>query len=227
MFEETTLWSPLRVLRGPRDLSPGVWQVPPGDLRIAPLDPYDSFSGYYRLLPRRYLSWRRQAEDLVGRHDLVIVRAPSPMLPLLSSAARRRGKPIVLIIAGDIEKQSSRVSGTKGLRHAINLLLVRHFVEEERRCGQQASLVYAYSDELAERHGGLNSRVRPMRTPLLSMSEIADRDDTCLEGEIRLLRVCWLHPSKGLECLLRAVAALVDQGLQVRLQIAGRERLAG
>ena len=226
-FDETTLWCPIRALREHRDLTPGVWPVMLGRLRIAPLDHYDSFLQYYRLLPRRYLAWRRQAEELIRSHDLTIVRVPSPMLPLLSRAALRLGKPLVLIIAGDLEKQSSRVAGTRGLRRAMNLPLARHFVAKERRSARRAALVYAYSDDLAGRHGGANGRVRLMRTPLLSMREIGARDDTCLGTEVRLLRVCWLQPSKGLECLLRAVAALAAQGLPVRLQIAGREKAAG
>jgi len=226
-FESTTLWSPLRVVHHPRDLSPGRWQVELGNLRIAPLDPYDSFSGYYQLLPKRYLAWRRQANRLVASHDLVIVRVPSPMLPLLSRVALRSGKPLVLIVAGDIEKQSCRVVGSHGLRHAWYLLLAKHFVAGERRSARRASLVYAYSAELAERHGGTDGRVRLMRTPLLEMSEIQEREDTCLGGQIRLLRVCWLQQSKGLECLLLAFRELLGEGLDVHLQIAGREKVPG
>jgi glycosyltransferase involved in cell wall biosynthesis len=226
-FEATTLWSPLRVLKDARDLTPGVWRVEPGRLNIASLDPYDSFSEYYRLLPKRYFAWRRRAEELASSHDVVVLRAPSPIMPILTRAALKRGKPLVFIIAGDIEKQSRRVVGSRGLRHAMYLLLAKHFVAEERRFAKRASLVYAYSDELVHRHRAANGRVKLMRTPLLGLNEIHDRDDTCSGGEVRLLRVSWLHPSKGIECLLRAFSLLVRGGLDVHLEIAGRETAPG
>jgi glycosyltransferase involved in cell wall biosynthesis len=226
-FERATLWSPVKAVEDAAALSPEAWKVDLGRLAIEPHDLYESFAGYYRLYHRRFLAWRRKALRLAGEHDVVVVRVPSPLLPILSRAARATRKPLVLIVGGDITRASCRIVGSRGLKRWAYRSLANHLVAREKRVARRAAAVYTYSPDLAERYAGVNRCVRRMRTPVLSVVEIGDRPDTCQGAEVRILRVCWLYYIKGLECLLEAVALLLAEGLNARLEIAGKERLPG
>lgn len=222
---DVTLWAPLRDARtGPH---PDSWRVDLGMLRVEPNDPYHSFAGYYRLWPRRVLAWRRRALDLIAEHDAVVLRVPSPMVSLITSRARRARKRLIFIVVGDLLGQSDRIRASRGLRRAMYSGLSRLLAWQERRCGRHAAMVYVYNRELAERHRADGRPVRRLRDPILRLADIVHRNDTCSSGEVRILRVCWLLPSKGLEYLLESVAILRARGRPVRLEIVGKERVPG
>lgn len=222
---DVTLWAPVR--SGRRVPHPDSWRVDVGPLRIEGHDLYHSFAGYYRLWPRRVLTWRRRARQLMARHDAVILRLPSPMVGLVTRGARRAGKPLVFIVAGDMLAQSDRIIASRGLKRVMYTRLTRMLARQERRLGRSAAIVYAYNAELAERHRGNDRPVHRLRDPHLSLGDLVHREDTCAGEEVRILRVCWLLPSKGVEYLLESVALLRSQGRGVRLEIVGKERTPG
>jgi hypothetical protein len=168
--EPTTLWTPVRV-GNQREPASECWPVEQGSLNIEPHDDYHSFLGYLRLRPFRGGAWKRTARRLLSSHDAVILRLPSPMLPLVAAEARLAGKPMVLMAAGDIETQSDRVMASRGLKRLAYKLIVKFLAAVEKRRGRGAALVYAYSDELAARHAGVGPRLKRFRTPHLSESD--------------------------------------------------------
>ena len=220
-----TLWAPVKRLT--RDESPAAhsWPVPLGRLQIAPYDNYDSFVQHYKLWPRRVLMWRRQADRLAADHDIVVIRHPSPMVSIAARAAKRQGKPLVMMVMSNVE-MTDRVLGGRRLTGKLYSGLAKLMVAQEVSCAKTARRVYAYSKLLAERHRHCRGRVTLMQDPLLSEKEFFMRADTCQSEEVRLLRVAWIQPLKGLEYLLQAQAMLLDHGYRVRLEIVGRERTA-
>jgi len=221
---EVTVWVPVRTASA---APAGSWPVDLGGLTVEPHDPYRSYAAYYRLWPRRVLAWRGRAARLTAAHDVVMLRLPSPMLRLITRAARRASTPLVLMVAGDSLAQSDRIQASRGLRRVLYERATRYLVGQERRCARHAAIVYAYSEELAARHRAGGAPVRRFRTPHLSVRDIVKRDDTCQAPEVRILRACWLVPSKGLECLLDAMAVLRSRGRRVRLEVVGQERGSG
>ncbi|HBH00763.1 MAG: hypothetical protein A2X36_02385 [Elusimicrobia bacterium GWA2_69_24] len=222
---QVTLWAPVR---NGRVVPTGEsWRVDLGDMRVEHHDPYARYGAYYRLWPRRVLAWRRRAARLIAAHDVVLVRLPSPMMSLVTALVNRAAKPLVLVVAGDSLAQSDRIRASRGLARLAYRWAVRWLVGQERRCARRASLVYAYSRELEERHHGSGVPVLRMRTPHLRLGDLVEREDTCGGDEVRLLRVCWLLPSKGIEPLLDAVALLRARGRRVRLEIVGKAREPG
>lgn len=221
-----TLWAPVAHLPAGRKPVPGSWKLVPGKLIIAEHDCYHSFASYYRLLPWRFPAWKKAAEALIAEHDLVAVRHPSPMVSLVASVARRLKKPMVMLLAGDVA-QSDRIVGSRGLKRWLYCCLVRFWIAEERRCCRQAVLIYAYNRALAQRHADRGKAVKFMRTPHVSLSDFRYRQDTCQGERIRLLRVSWLIPIKGLSTLLKSLRILLDRRLPVELEIAGKERENG
>lgn len=219
-----TLWAPVESREHP---VPDAWRFTPGRMRIRRHDGYHTYSGYYRRWPTRVLAWRREVRELLADHDVIVLRLPSPMAGLVSRAAKRAGVPLVTLVAGDIVRQSERVTANHGFRRMVAVALVRLLAAQEVVCCRRAALVYAYSDDLAERHDRGDGRVRRMRTPHVSERDFADRLDTCGDGVVKLLRVSWLTHSKGIDVLLRALALLVERGVPATLAVVGQERRPG
>ena len=221
-----TLLVPVVVRGSEESPLPESWRMD-NSLRIVHHDFYQTFVQYYALWLRKAWAWRRKVDDLVREHDLVVLRHPSPMIGLIGRAAARFSKPFVVLLVGDIAAQSDRILGSTGLKRALYRMVLQSLVHLEKRWCRRAALIYVYSSELATRHLDIQSKVKLMRTPHLSAEDFVYRQDTCKGEEIRLLRVCWMVPSKGLECLLRTVALLVGRGLPIRLDLVGKERVSG
>lgn len=225
--EGVTIWSPV-VMRDPKTHpSPDSWRVEQGYLKIEHHGYYNSFLSYYRLWPRFIKTWKKQANKLIQENDVIILRLPSPMNTLIAKVAREMEKPLVVMVAGNIETQSDRLIHSRGAKRLFYLGLVKLLVLKEINCSKNAALVYAYSDELALRHKGTRGSLKRIRTPHLRADDIVYRNDTCQDDEIKILRLSWLIPSKGLEYLLESIALLVAKGISARLEIVGKERFSG
>jgi len=225
--EQVTVWAPVIVREPGQPPSPENWRIAPGSFRVSENDNYSSFRGYYQLWPRRVWAWRRKADCLLEEHDAVLIRVPSPMLSLVVARARRRNRPVILFVVGDSATQSDQLIASRGLARLAYRLLVRAILQQELKAGRRAAAVYAYSGEIAQRHRRYRDTVKVMQDPHLSLKDFICRADTCQSDEVRLLRLCWLIPSKGIECLLDAVALLLRRGIRARLEVVGKERQSG
>jgi glycosyltransferase involved in cell wall biosynthesis len=105
----------------------------------------------------------------------------------------------------------------------IYSIVLKFLSLQERKCARCADMVYVYSNEIGRRLELNEEDVKLMRTPHMSMDDFKYRNDTCQSDVVRLLRVCWLMPNKGIEYLLEAAAMLVRRGLSVKLEIVGKE----
>jgi glycosyltransferase involved in cell wall biosynthesis len=219
---DVTLVAPVRSVTVPTS---DAWRLDPGALVIDHHDFYESYAGFARLWWRRRWQWARKFRRLAARHDVVLIRLPSPSLGLVMRAAGRVGTPAVLLVAGDMLAQSDRLIGSSGLRRRLYLAIMHRLVRQEVAWGRRAAAVFAYSSELAERHAG--ARVHMMRTPHLLRQDIRLRDDACTSATVRVLRVAWLIPSKGIETLIDAAARLMAKGVPISLRIVGKERVSG
>lgn len=225
--EKVTLWAPVAERRNGYRLPTGAWEVPFGKLLLEPLDPYCRFVQFYRLLLKRYFQWRHQARRLLLDHDLVYIRAPSPLGPWVTRWAGQLKRPVVTGLLLNMETQADRVIRSRGIRRLLYRTLVGGLIRQEKFCVNRSDLVYVYSRELADRHRDTKTPIRFMQDPHLRSDHFYYREDTCLSDEIRLLRLCWLIPSKGVEVLIDSVARLRTEGFPVRLEIVGKERDPG
>lgn len=222
--EQVTLLTALQVgqeTTPPPDLNGWKVDVKP-NLKIEQFDYYDSFVSYYKLWPKRFFAWKKQMESLIGKHDVVIIKLPSPVTPLVTRCIKKMRKPLVTIVRGDIEFASDRLVENKGLKKVFFQTLIRLITEQEKRCSLHSKLVYVYSDELMKRFQKSNSNIKPMSTPHLSVNDFHIREDTCPSKEIRLLRICRIVPIKGLESLFEAIVLLRDKEYKIRLEIVGQ-----
>lgn len=199
------------------------WKVDLANVRVEDSDIFGDFVSYFKLLPTRYFRWKRQIDNLVNHHDVVLFRYPNVGVGFVSKATQRFRKPFIMMINGDIEK-IDRVIGNKGLKKLFYKFVTKCLVYSEKKCAQKATVVYAYSRILAERHRRCGADIRLRMDSHLRKDNVVFRQDTCQLDEIKLLRICWVTPLKGLECLLKAMASLVRKGLKLKLEIVGSER---
>ena len=191
------------------------------NLRIEHFDFYNSFVSFYKLLPKRYFAWKKQMEDLIRQNDVVIIRFPSPAVALVTRCIKRLRKPLVCIVRGNIHLASDRLVQNKGVKKLFYQGLIRLIMLQEKKCSQISKLVYVYSKELLDRFQKNNEKVKLMLTAHVSMSDFFDRDDTCQNEEVKLLRICRLVPIKDLECLFDALVILIASKIRIKLEIVG------
>jgi len=203
------------------------WEINLGQLKIVPLEYYNSFVSFYKLLIKKRKLWKKMINQIVQEHDLILVRLPSPMVSLVAKATRLHKKPLVVFLAGDIVAQSDRIMRSNGLIRLFYKAITKVFLFQEIRACRSASRIYAYSKELLTRHKKSKNRIKLIRTPHLSQKDFVLREDTCQKDEIRLLRVCRFLPSKGIEYLIQAVRLLVDKGFNIQLELVGKDRTPG
>lgn len=226
-FADVTVLSPV-IVRPAGWVPPSdAWQVDLGRMRIEHHEYYYRWIQYLRLLPRWYWRWKRKLIHLASEHDLVVLRAPAPIGSLVAECAAIAGKPLISFMLLDIETQPTPVTQSRGLKRLLYAAVVKYLVYQERWIVRQSALVYAYSKDLLRRYQDLSVRVKYMQDPHLKAADIRLREDTCAESTVRLLRICWLMPSKGIETLLDAIAVLVQRNVPVRLDIVGQERDMG
>jgi len=226
--ERVTLWAPVDVRAAETSPPPDSWRLSLNGLRVEHHDCYRTFVEYCRLWLRRARAWRRHLGAIMDDHDVVCLWHPSPMLRMVARAASRRRKPFMVVLAGDMLSQSDRILAASGAKRLLYRLLVGFWVRKEIRDCRNASMIYAYSRELAARHRSSRAQIKLKRSfSQMSLDDFVYRTDTCQGDQIRVLRACWLIPSKGLEDLLEAVGLVVGRGARVWLDVIGKERVAG
>lgn len=224
---QMSLWAPVIDVQAKDDIPDDYWPLNDHQLNIIPHDPYSSFLGYFKRWPRRHRSWMKQAHSLISQHDVVLLRLPSPIISIVTKACQANAKPLVIFLAGDVETQSDRVLGSKGIKKIFYKLIIKSIVWHEKRWASRAQLIYAYTTELASRYKTSGVTIRSMRTPHMKKTDILQRQSTDLRKPIRILRVAWLLPSKGYEYLIEAIAMLTKKNFDVELNIVGKERAEG
>ncbi|MBI4063342.1 MAG: glycosyltransferase family 4 protein [Elusimicrobia bacterium] len=224
--KELTLWVPVIERPAGFAVPREKWRVKTEGMRIVALDYFNSYVSYARLWPSRNWAWKRVIRHLAQQHDIVVVHVPTPLISIIVAAVYRVKKSLVAIVVGDMVSQSERIIASRGVARLFYVLAGKFLAWQEARCLRRADKIWVYNRALADRHRH-NASVELLEDPILSGNDFVERLDTCQGPVVRLLRVCWLLPSKGLEYLIQAVAILKKQDRPVYLEILGKEKQRG
>lgn len=211
------------------------WHIRPANIKLFPLPPYTRYVSYYRQLfssPFRFIGTIFQAFKV---SDLVVLRGPSPATTPFILAAKFLHKPIVIFLLSDITQQPDQLRSPRLYRRILARGIVSVLALEEFLAVRAADFIFPYSRDISRRNRIRSQKMLRVQDPHVRLSSFHFRDDSVpvLKGwgtpqnPIKLLRVCWLIPSKGLTTLIKSLGILKSRGLCVSLTICGDERKAG
>jgi phosphatidyl-myo-inositol dimannoside synthase len=190
-------------------------RVRAGNVRLAPLPYFPGPRQFYPALATVYQRLRRWVNEC----DVVHLRVPTPAGIFAYRIARRRGKPVFLLVVGDYEALLPHLP-----YRGIKKVLFRAYVRFEERALShmvRGALTFANGAALREKHERAGVRVWETRTTTVAADHIAARPDTMLGPVVRLFTVSRIDPRKGLRALPAAVARLVESGIDATLDIVG------
>jgi glycosyltransferase involved in cell wall biosynthesis len=185
------------------------------NVQLAPL-PY--FPGPRQFYPKLLTMYCR-LDAWVAQCDVVHLRVPSPAAIIAFECARRRRKPVFLLVVGDYRALLPHLP----YRGAKKRLFAAYVAFEEwalRRMTRHA-LTFVNGAALRDKHQRDGARIHETRTTTLRAEDIACRTDTCQHAVVRLLTVSRIDPRKGLRVLPEVVAMLGAGGANVTLDIVG------
>lgn len=227
LAESSTLWCPIKYVKSDFDLSQKYFKIDIGSTSIVENEYYDSFYNYYKMYIKNKAKIDKIAEQLIVKHDVIIVRTPSPIASLVAKKCLAAVKPLVINNVSDMKKQSTNLIKNKGLKRFYFFIMMNLFVVQENWQASKAALVTTYSKDVQKRLLRYNKNVKLMMMPHLSDQDLFEIQDTCQQNEIRIVRVSWLLPAKGIEYLLHAIAIILQSGYKVKLEIVGEEMYEG
>jgi glycosyltransferase involved in cell wall biosynthesis len=193
----------------------GGTRVRSGNVRLAALPPFDGPRQFYPRLP----SYWTAVSHWVSSVDALHCRVPTPAAFSAFVAARRRGIPIFLLVVGDLRALLPTLP-YRGLKRLVYAAYTA-FEEWTLMWMTRRALTFANGAALADKHRRGGSEVVETKTTTIAATDIASRSDTCIGSTLRLLTVSRIDPRKGLRCLPEAVAALVREGIDARLDLVG------
>ena len=197
----------------------GAYRLEAGNVRLCPLPFFDRLPRFYAGLPRMVLRlWRE-----LPSWDLVNLRVPTPLAVYAYVLARLRGRPVFLLVVGDLAgvAASVRVDSPKRLAYRIYLAL------EERLQTWMVSgaPTFVNGQALYAKYNRPGRRVMVTTTSTISSRDIGHRPDPLAgrrpDEPVRLLCVSRIDPRKGLRYLPAALAELRARGQDARLTIVG------
>jgi len=176
--------------------------------------------GLHASVPRRTLSSpaviraiRQRQADL----DVMLVRGPSPLLPMVAWAARP--KPVALLLVADYLAGVDELPQPWWRKELIRIWAWGNSWAQMQVAKQ--ALTFVNSRLLYEQLHHRIPHIVETRTTTLSESDFFFREDTCQAPPYRLLYTGRISVSKGLVDIVEALAMVVAQGMDVILDLVG------
>ena len=171
-------------------------------------------------VPRRTLlspSVMRRVRNRRGDFDVILIRGPSPLLPMIAWAARP--KPTALLLVGDYLAGVDDLPQPRWRKELIRLWACVN-AGAQLRVAKEA-LTFVNSRLLYAQLQGKVPHLIETRTTTLSETDFFIREDTCLTPPYRLLYTGRISVTKGLVDIVKAMAMVVSRGIDVMFDLAG------
>jgi len=191
---------------------PGLEAVDPTRLRVVPTRPFRGIADYVAHAPIMAASNWPVVRGVVGRADLVWIKAPASNAPLVALACRRARVPRFIWVAGsvgDVARSQAR-RGLAGTAARLAGLLYDGTTRVLERTGPSIRLDGEFFTSVVTRAD--IDAVRSMTVPPVAPSES------------RPLHIVWsgrMAPEKGVDDLLSALVSLDAAGVAATLSVIG------
>jgi len=172
-------------------------------------------------IPKRiilYRSIRKIILRMPEQIDILLVRAPTPLLPLITKDIK--GKiPFSYLVVGEMSKHVSDIKQPEWRKFLIRLYVMWNESKQERYA--KKALVFANSKLTFDKYKVFSKKCVEIRTTTLKKSDFFVRKDTCQNKTIQVLYTGRIEQDKGVLEITEAVAKLNSEGIDCILNIVG------
>lgn len=192
---------------------------------------YESFGAFLRS-PGLWRPTYRALRAAVKRSDLILLRLPSPVAPIVLRLASRQDKPVALFIVSDLPELGRAKRGRSGIGvKGLLQLRAASLVDAVQLRLARGRLVFVTGSRLEARYRRAAREVVSVVPSTITGDDLYRRapEELVIHNPLRLLSVGRITAEKGIDVLLGAVAVLRRQGVEVEVRVAGdgpaRERM--
>jgi len=172
-------------------------------------------------IPKRimlYRSIRKIILKMPEQIDILLVRAPTPLLPLITKDIK--GKiPYSYLVVGEMSKHVDDIKQPEWRKSLIRLYV--RWNESKQEQYSKHALVFANSKLTFDKYKIFSKECVEIRTTTLKKSDFFIRKDTCQNKQIQVLYTGRIEQDKGLLEITKAVGNLNFQGFDCILNIVG------
>lgn len=162
----------------------------------------------------------RKIKSKVNECDVILVRAPSPLAPRFYDEFKDLTI-ITYLIVGDYSEGIKHLEQVWWRKLPAIILNLRNDRQLRRVILKSPSFVN--SRELFNKYKSLQNELYEVRTTTLKYTDFYQREDTCQNGEIKILYAGVLSFNKGLRELIDAFALLVNDRYNISLNFVGED----
>lgn len=167
----------------------------------------------------------RTIELYLDTVDIMLIRGPSPLLPVISALCEKRKKPYAYLLVGDYVKSLAESN-----LHGIKRFILEKYYDYNKRMQDKfarQALVFANSTVLYKEYCLLTNNVHAVKTTTLKKEDFFLKNETTLHEPVELLYTGRIEPAKGLDEVLEAMSILRHRGINTVLNLVGWEDKKG
>lgn len=165
-----------------------------------------------------YPTVRKLIREQAGKLDVMLMRAPTPLLPLIIKDIR--GKiPYAFLVVGEMSQHVDSIKQKEWRKS-----LIRKYVnwnESKQEQLARHALVFANSKPAFDKYKQFTPHCVEIRTTTLKNSDFYSRNDTCLESPVQVLFTGRIEEDKGLIEITEAILRLNRDGISCVLNVVG------
>jgi len=168
---------------------------------------------------------RKIIQPYLSSVDIMLIRGPSPLLPLFSSISIQYELPLAYLLVGDYVK-SFEGANVKGWKKII-LKNYYHYNKKRQDYFAQKALVFTNSRILHDEYKNITPNTYEIKTTTLTEKDFFEKKNADFKDPVELLYTGRIEPAKGLDEVLEAMKLLYEKGVDTRLNLVGWEDKKG
>jgi len=186
---------------------------------------HTSFISFYLNLLRHPFRGFCDLIDIVRSCDIILYRIPTPGFCLVALSCLLLKKPFCVFISGDICEQADALSSPHLFTRFFAQFVSYLRINMHKYLCRFSSKCYVVSSDLAKKYKLNPEDYKLFLTPVISDAQFlnklsAEQDSMETDSQFRMLRSCWIQPSKDLITLLYSCHQLIGS-VDFKLTIVG------
>jgi glycosyltransferase involved in cell wall biosynthesis len=161
---------------------------------------------------------KKKIKKLAETVDLLLVRAPTPLLPLITKDISKK-IPFAYLVVGEMSLHVDAIQQKEWRKSLIRQYVNWNEAKQEEYAKQ--ALIFCNSAITYDKYKTISDNCYEIRTTTLRTADIYRVDDRCTGDEINVLFTGRIEKGKGILEITEAIGTLNQQGKNVKLNIVG------